>query len=349
MALHHRVMRALHLSDTLSFLSDFPSPEPQPGEALVTVRQAGICNTDLELVRGYMGFSGILGHEFVGTLTSLPARAVDPSGRTLEVGCRVVAEINCSPPGGPSDPALRAHDPLRTTLGIFRRSGAFADHLTVPIENLHRVPDSVSDDEAIFTEPLAAALQILEQCRLTPTDKAAVLGDGKLGLLCAQVLASGSAAQVVAIGKHPGKLALLSTLGISTRLLAEIGPQDARRFDLVVECTGSPHGLTHALSLLRPRGTLVLKSTYAPPSPGRDPHESLAIQTAFSSALTQVVIDEITVQGSRCGPFAPALRFLAERRVCVQPLIAARYPLVQGIEAFRHASTRGTLKVVLVP
>ncbi len=342
-------MRALHLSDTLSFRDDLPSPQALPGEALIAVRQAGICNTDLELVRGYMGFCGVLGHEFVGTLASLPDCAVDASGHPLEVGCRVVAEINCSPPGGPSDPALRAHDPLRSTLGIFRRNGAFADYLTVPAQNLHRVPDSVSDDEAIFTEPLAAALQILTQCRLSPTDRVAVLGDGKLGLLCAQVLSSGSAAQIVAIGKHRSKLLLLSDLGIQTALVADLGPKDARRFDVVVECTGSPHGLASALSLLRPRGTLVVKSTYAPPSPSADPQDQLALQTAFSSALTQVVIDEITVQGSRCGPFAPALRFLADRRVRVEPLIAARYPLAQGIEAFHTARTRGTLKVVLVP
>jgi threonine dehydrogenase-like Zn-dependent dehydrogenase len=217
----------------------------------------------------------------------------------------------------------------------------------VPAQNLHRVPDAVSDDEAIFTEPLAAALQILTQCRLSPTDRVAVLGDGKLGLLCAQVLSSGSAAQVIAIGKHQSKLAILSSVGIETALVADVGP--VRSFDLVVECTGSPTGLAQALSLLRPRGTLVLKSTYAPPSLSVEPHELLAQQAALTSALTQVVIDEIAVQGSRCGPFAPALRFLAERRVSVQPLIAARYPLAQGIAAFHKASTRGTLKVVLTP
>lgn len=340
-------MRALTLSDTLSLQVDLPTPTPQPGEVLIALRQAGICNTDLELVRGYMGFAGTLGHEFVGTLASVPDCAVDASGRPLEVGCRVVAEINCSPPGGPSDPALRAHDPQRTTLGIFRRNGAFADYLTVPAQNLHCVPDAVSDDEAIFTEPLAAALQILTQCRLSPTDRVAVLGDGKLGLLCAQVLSSGSAAQVFAIGKHPSKLAILSNLGIQTALVTDV--ESTRSFDLVVECTGSPRGLLTSLSLLRPRGTLVLKSTYAPPLPSTDPHEQRALQAALTAALTQVVIDEIAVQGSRCGPFAPALRLLADRRVSVQPLIAARYSLAQGIEAFHKASTRGTLKVVLHP
>ncbi len=345
-------MRALLLSDQLSFSDGVSTPAPSIGEALVQVSQAGICNTDLELVRGYMGFAGIPGHEFVGRLVEVPPGLCDESGQPLTVGCRVVAEINCSPPGGPNWPALRAHDPKRTTLGIFRRNGAFAEYLTVPAQNLHRVPDAVSDDQAIFVEPLAAALQILEQVKLAPTSRVAVLGDGKLGLLCSQVLAQGSAAVVWAIGKHPGKLALLhghGGRGVTTCVLGEVATRAPALFDLVVDCTGSPAGLEQALSLLRPRGTLVLKSTYAPPSLGEDPARLRLAQTQLQQALTKVVIDEICVMGSRCGPFGAALRLLAEGRVSVEPMIHSRFRLEDGIAAFRAAAEPGVLKVVLTP
>ena len=345
-------MRALLLSDQLSFSDGVSTPTPSIGEALVQVSQAGICNTDLELVRGYMGFAGIPGHEFVGRLVEVPPGLCDESGQPLTVGCRVVAEINCSPPGGPQLPALRAHDPKRTTLGIFRRNGAFAEYLTVPSQNLHRVPDSVSDDQAIFVEPLAAALQILEQVKLAPTDRVAVLGDGKLGLLCSQVLAQGSAAVVWAIGKHPSKLALLDGhggRGVTTCLLGDVEARVPELFDTVVDCTGSPAGLERAISLLRPRGTLVLKSTYAPPSLGEDPARLRQAQTQLQQALTKVVIDEISVMGSRCGPFGAALRMLSEGRVRVEPLIHSRYRLADGVAAFRAAAEPGVLKVVLTP
>ncbi|HNK43622.1 MAG TPA: alcohol dehydrogenase catalytic domain-containing protein [Pseudomonadota bacterium] len=342
-------MRALVLSQTLSYCDSVPDPIPTEGEALVAVRQAGICNTDVELLRGYMGFSGIPGHEFVGTLLEVPPGHVDEAGRPLETGCRVVAEINCSPPPSPPTAALRAHDPCRTTLGIFRRNGAFAQYLTVPVQNLHRVPDEVSDDQAIFVEPLAAALQIPNQVHMAPTDHVAVLGDGKLGLLCAQVLAHASAAKVTAIGKHPHKLALLSGHPLATRLLSQLGDDAAARFDVVVDCTGSPSGLSQAIKILRPRGTLVLKSTYAPPSVVKDNANGQDGAAQFAAALTQIVIDEISVVGSRCGPFAAALRLLAQKRIIVDPMISARYALSDGLAAFADAMTKSQLKVVLTP
>lgn len=342
-------MRALLLGQSLTFSAAMPDPIPAEGEALVAVRQAGICNTDVELVRGYMGFSGIPGHEFVGTLLSVPAGVRDAAGNLLDPGCRVVAEINCSAPGSPRSFAERAHDPSRTTLGIFRRHGAFAEYLTVPAENLHKVPDNVSDDQAIFVEPLAAALQIPTQVKISPTDKVAVLGDGKLGLLCAQVLAQTTAAEVLAIGKHEQKLAILTGCGLRTWLWTTNREPPPNRFDRVVDCTGSPSGLSQALQLLRPRGTLVLKSTYAPPSSTSDPARSKDIHSQLARALTQIVIDEISVVGSRCGPFAAALRLLSQKRISVEPMIHARYALRDGIEAFARATEPGVLKVVLQP
>ena len=342
-------MRALLLSEKLAYSAAVPDPTPLAGEALVEVRQAGICNTDVELVRGYMGFSGIPGHEFVGTLRHVPAGVRDEAGNPLEEGCRVVAEINCSAPGSLLSFADRAHDPCRTTLGIFRRHGAFAEYLTVPAENLHRVPDEVSDDQAIFVEPLAAALQVPTQVKIAPTDQVAVLGDGKLGLLCAQVLAKTTAAQVLAIGKHEQKLAILDRCGVRTQRLTANPETPPARFDVVVECTGSPAGLAQAIALLRPRGTLVLKSTYAPPSSTSDPSLSKQIHLQLARALTQIVIEEIHVVGSRCGPFSAALRLLAEKRISVEPMIHARYALADGVAAFARATEPGVLKVVLTP
>jgi threonine dehydrogenase-like Zn-dependent dehydrogenase len=309
-------MRALVLKDQLSFDPDYPAPAPAPGEAIVRVTRAGICNTDLELVKGYMGFRGIPGHEFVGVLE--------------ETGERVVAEINCVGPGSPSrDWRERSQDPGRDTLGIDRRDGAFAEWVRVPLANLHRVPGAVSDDEAAFVEPLAAACQILEQVPIRPTDRARVLGDGKLGLLCAQVLAT-TGCDLLALGKHPDKLAILERRGIRTALAADwSGARDA---DVVVEATGSPAGFDLARRMLRPRGTLVLKSTFAGLTP---------------ADLTGVVVDEIAVIGSRCGPFDAALRLLERKQVDVLPLICARYPLEQGLQAFARARAPGALKVLM--
>jgi threonine dehydrogenase-like Zn-dependent dehydrogenase len=318
-------MRALVLTDHLAYDAAYPAPVPAPGEAILRVTCAGICNTDLELVKGYMGFRGVLGHEFIGIVEQI---ADNTAG--FKPGDRVVAEINCVALDSPScDYFSRAQDPARTTLGIDRRDGVFADHTRVPVANLHHVPANVSDDEAVFVEPLAAACQILEQVHLKPTDHVAVLGDGKLGLLCAQVLAT-TGCNLLALGKHINKLDILAQRGIRT--LLSTAWEGQRNFDVVVECTGAAAGFDQARRMLRPRGTLVLKSTF----------EGLT-----EANLTAIVVDEITVMGSRCGPFAAALRLLAEKRVDVLPLIHARYPLEQGLNAFVYANERGVLKVLL--
>lgn len=313
-------MRALRLAaDGLHYCADAPPPQPLPGEDVVRVRRAGICETDLQLVRGYMGFLGVLGHEFVG---------VAETGRLA--GERVVAEINCSCQRCPTcRQGLPNHCPHRTVLGILGHDGAFADEIAVPAANLHRVPDAVADDEAVFTEPLAAAFQIPAQLPLTPAQRVYVLGDGRLGQLCAQVIAL-HGCRLTVVGKHAEKLRLLAARGVETALLGDL--DDVRTADVVVDCTGSPTGVEHALRLLQPRGTLVLKTTVA----GRPP-----------LSLAPIVIDEIHVVGSRCGPFAPALAALADRRVDVRPLIQARYPLEEGLAAFAHVAAQPVLKVLL--
>ncbi|MCS7088255.1 MAG: alcohol dehydrogenase catalytic domain-containing protein [Thermoflexales bacterium] len=322
-------MRALVVAETLVYREDYPKPEPLPGEALIRVTRAGICNTDIEILKGYFGFRGVLGHEFVGVVEALnPAPNCPPPH--VAIGDRVVGEINCVACDSPSRTyAERAQDPARTTLGIDRRDGVFAEYAVLPIVNLHRVPEAVSDDEAVFVEPLAAACQILEQVHFRPTDRVAVLGDGKLGLLCAQVIAAASACELTVIGRHENKLALARDRGIATM---HVDQAPLRHYDAVVECTGSPAGFEHARRLLRPRGTLILKSTY---------HSLPQVN------LTMVVVDELTIVGSRCGPFAAALRLLAQRRVAVLPMIHARYPLEAGLQAIEDAQRPGVLKVLL--
>jgi threonine dehydrogenase-like Zn-dependent dehydrogenase len=322
-------MRAIVLSqnNTLSSRHDYPTPSPRDGEVLVRVLRAGVCETDLQLVRGYMGFTGVLGHEFVGVAESGPLK-----------GRRVVGEINCSCWTCPTCHAGRpSHCPNRMVLGILNHDGAFADYIAVPQRNLHAVPDSLSDDVAVFTEPVAAAFQIPAQIPVATTDRVVVLGDGRLGNLCAQVLARLSS-HVTVVGKHAEKLAFLTgppegghdVRGITTRLLADVEPDHAA--DIVVDCTGSPTGLSTALSVVRPRGTIVLKTTVA------------GEQTM---AWAPVVIDEVTIVGSRCGPFDRALAALEAGEVSVQPLISARYSLSDGVGAIEHARTRPALKVLI--
>ncbi|MBS1251931.1 MAG: 2-deoxy-scyllo-inosamine dehydrogenase [Anaerolineales bacterium] len=320
-------MLALVLDDELRLVDDYPAPTPAHGQALIRVIKAGICNTDLELVRGYHGFQGVLGHEFVGLVEQHP----DPDW----VGRRVVGEINLT--CGECDTCLagrHTHCPHRTVLGIAGHDGAFGEYLVLPTENLHPVPPDLPDDAAVFTEPLAAAFEILQQAHIHPTDRVVLLGDGKLGLLCAQVLAL-TRCNLTIIGRHAAKLQLAEQWGIATRLVPaeEDLPADlVREVDVVVECTGSPAGFDQALRLVRPRGTLVLKSTYH----GRT-----------HADMTAVVVDEITLVGSRCGPFAPALRLLNSGKVDVLSLIHARYPLTDALEALEHAARGGTLKVLL--
>ena len=296
-----------------------PAPAPEAEEILVRVTRAGVCETDLQLIKGYMGFRGVLGHEFVGIAESGPL-----------AGQRVVGEINCA--CWQCDTCQRGfptHCPNRTVIGILNHDGAFADFIAVPQRNLHRVPDAIPDDIAVFTEPVAAALQIPAQIEILGTERIVVLGDGRLGNLCAQVLAS-MADDVLVIGKHREKLALLEAMGLKTALLSDDIPQ--RSFDIVVECTGSESGLPTALKLVRPRGTIVLKTTVA------------GTQTL---AWAPFVIDEVTLVGSRCGPFDRALNALEHGLVDVEPLITDRFSLSNGLMALQRAQQKGVLKVLL--
>ncbi len=317
-------MRAAVCDNGLRFDPAYPDPVPPPGEALIRVRLAGICNTDLELLRGYMAYRGVLGHEFVGEVVQGP----DPAW----LGRRVVGDINAACYTCDTCRAGRhTHCPNRTTLGIYRRDGALADYLLLPQANLHAVPDSVPDEAAVFVEPLAAACEILEQVHLRPTDRVVVLGDGKLGLLVAAVLRL-TGCDLTLVGRHREKLALAAAWGVPGRLSDE--PLPAHEADVVVECTGSPDGFALARRLLRPRGTLVLKSTY---------HGALSVD------MSALVVDEITLVGSRCGPFAPAIRLLAAGLVDPRPLIAATYRLADIEAAFAHAGSKGVLKVLVAP
>ena len=315
------LLKALWLEDRRrTRRDDGPVPEPPDGEALVRVLRAGICNTDLELVRGYYPYAGIPGHEFVGVVENGPSALV---------GRRVVGEINavCGECGACLN-GRPTHCERRTVLGIVNRHGAFAEFLILPAANLHPVPDEVSTDAATFTEPLAAALEVQEQVTIRSKDRVVVVGDGKLGQLIAQTL-SLTGCELLAVGRHTAKLELLSARGIPT------GPAEAVRpgaYDVAVECTGNPEGFALARRALRPRGTLVMKSTYS---------------GALTFDASAAVVDEITLVGSRCGPFAPALRLLADGRVNVEPLIHARYPLGEGLAAFAHAERSGVLKVLL--
>src|SRR5512139_448273 len=313
-------MRAVFWDGALARVVEQAPPAVPAGLALVRVRLAGICNTDLELTKGYMNFRGILGHEFVGTVED---------GAPEWHQQRVVGEINfgcgaCTFCRG----GLQRHCPSRRVMGILGADGAFADFVAVPIANLHRVPDSVPDDEAVFTEPLAAAFEILEQVHVAPGVEAVVLGDGKLGLLVAQVLQL-AGARVLVVGHHAEKLAILRARGIETATSASWAGAPA---DLVVEATGSPGGFQAALQATRPRGTLVLKSTCAA-------HAQLN--------LAPLVINEITVVGSRCGRFPAALRALQAGGIDVRPLISACLPLSQGVAALQLAASAGVLKVLL--
>ena len=312
-------MRAIVLDDGVRFRPSHPDPTPGEEEVLVSVSCAGVCETDLQLIKGYMGFRGVLGHEFVGVAMSGPY-----------AGRRVVGEINCS--CGHCDTCrsgFPTHCSNRTVLGILNHDGAFADAIAVPQRNLHVVPDTVPDDIAVFTEPVAAAFQIPAQIAIGGDDRVIVLGDGRLGNLCAQVLAR-LARRVLVIGKHREKLALLESMGIETTLLSGTLPE--RAADVVVDCTGSGSGLPTALRLVRPRGTIVLKTTVA------------GTQTM---AWAPFVIDEVTLVGSRCGPFDRALAALERGEVDVRPLISDRVGLSEGTRALERAQEKGVLKVLI--
>jgi threonine dehydrogenase-like Zn-dependent dehydrogenase len=314
-------VRALTFDGTV-VLRDVPPPTLAPGDALVAVRLAGICGTDLEITRGYKGYRGTLGHEFVGEVLHCPS-APQWEGR------RVVGEINLS--CGTCErctTGLRNHCATRRVLGILDHPGCFAEQLVLPATNLHAVPDAITDEHAVFTEPLAAAFRIFEQVPLTTAVHVAVIGDGKLGLLVVMALRA-RGIPVTAIGRHPRKLALVAGPGVRTTTTDTLPPE---RFDVIVEATGSRDALALALALVRPRGTVVLKSTV---------HGTVELPTA------PLVVDEIHLVGSRCGPFDVALAAMADGTVDPRPLIDARYPLAQGEEALAHARRPGTLKVLL--
>jgi len=321
-------MRALDFDGHRLELKELPDPKPAPGEALIRVELAGICRTDFEIVKGYMAFRGVPGHEFVGWV----AAGDDPEW----MGKRVVGEINlaCGRCAF-CEAGLPRHCPARKTLGIAGKNGAFAEFLTLPIANLHEVPEEVPDEAAVFVEPIAACYEIIEQMVMMGNERLLVLGDGKLGILAARVLAGSGAAEVVLAGRHPEKLALAASDKIKTTMIDELmktAGDPFARFSVVVEATGRPEGFAAALALTRPRGTIVVKTTVATPT---------------SVDLARIVVDEITVIGSRCGPFEPAIEALHSGEVKVDDLVAARLPLAQGVEAIALASAPGALKVLL--
>ena len=316
-------------------LVEKPLPRLRPGWALIRVRLAGICNTDIEILRGYHNFHGTLGHEFVGDVVRV-ASANDKKW----VGRRVVGEINlaCAGLGFPQGKLcsycrrrIPTHCERRRVLGILGHDGAFAEFLALPVVNLHRVPDNIPDEAAVFTEPLAAACEILEQVKVRAHREACVLGDGKLAQLIARVLRA-AGLRVVMIGKHANKLRLARREGIETAQPGNRMSRPENAFTLVVEATGSPSGLAMAQQITAPRGALVLKSTF---------HGAAPVET------WPVVVKEITVIGSRCGPFRPALALLRSGRIDPRPLISRVFRLNNAVEAIRYAQKAGVMKVLL--
>lgn len=318
-------MEALFLENNSISLKELESPKSN-GEALLKVEVAGICDTDLQLQSGYMGFRGIPGHEFVATVLESP--------RPELIGQRVVGEINAACGHCPSClKGLERHCPTRSVLGILSRPGAHAQFTRLPPENLHLIPENVSNEDAVFTEPLAAACEILEQIHIQPEHKVAVIGDGKLGLLISQVLAL-TGCHLHVIGHHQSKLAILEKRGIETETVptgqdSTLPPAWA---DVVVECTGHPSGFAAARRLLKARGSFVLKTT---------------VKDQFQLDLADLVVNEIKLIGSRCGPFGAALRLLQRGLIDVSPLISESHPLKDGVKAYSRASQKGVLKVLL--
>lgn len=310
-------MRALVFDQTLQW-AERPLPRRE-GECLIRVKKVGICNTDLEITAGYMGFRGILGHEFVGIVEEGPPEWLDQ---------RVVGEINVGCGDCPAcAQKLARHCPHRTVLGILGRDGAMAEYLSLPPQNLLTVPETVRDEEAVFVEPLAAALEILEQLHVRPLDRVCLIGDGKLAVLIARVLAQ-VGVDLVAVGHHPEKLAKMP----ARERVLESEFRLAREFDFVIEASGHPSGWQLALGAVRPRGTIVLKSTYA---------------GSFDFNPAPLVIDEIAVVGSRCGSLAPALRQLAAGRIRVADLISATYSFDEALAAFEAARQSKQLKILI--
>jgi 2-desacetyl-2-hydroxyethyl bacteriochlorophyllide A dehydrogenase len=310
-------MRAIVIENGVSLRRDYPEPAKLAGEAIVRVRMAGICGTDLELAKGYMGYRGIPGHEFVGEVIE----AEDPALR----GRRVVGEINaaCGKCRACAE-GLGRHCPNRTVLGILGRDGAFAEYLRLPDCNLIALPDSIPDECAVFIEPLAAAYEIFEQVSIPRNQRVLVLGDGRLGALVAMAFKA-EGYEVTVGGHHPEKS---QRVGLASRPEADLND----RYDVVIDCTGSNRGFTRALELVRPRGTLILKSTAA---------------ASAELNLAPVVINEITVLGSRCGKFAPAIDAMASGKIDPRPLISGTFPLDDGLRAVEEARKSSNLKILL--
>ena len=326
-------MRAVVFDNGLKLDKNYPKPVPKEGEALIRVVLAGICNTDYEITKGYMGYKGILGHEFVGIVEGVNEGVNDVYSQNHPlVGKRVVAEISW----GCDEPDCEwcakknyRHCPNRHTIGIWKKDGCFADYITLPTNILFEVPENVTNEQAVFVEPLAAACEIIEQLHIEPMKKIAVLGDGKLGLTTALALNAFNL-DVLLVGKHQNKLDIASAQGVKTRLLSDFTPEKV--YDVVVEATGTASGFETSMSLAKPRGVLVLKSTVA---------------TGKELNLAPIVIDEITVLGSRCGQFPPALRLLKNNRIDFMPLISGVYSIDNAIAAFEANKKKDTLKILL--
>ncbi len=314
-------MRAVVFDQTLRFDADYPDPQPGNGECLVRVHLAGVCATDLHITRGYMSFTGVLGHELVGTVVSGPPKWCDK---------RVVCEINCvCRECDMCQAGLANHCRTRSVIGIEGRDGCFADLVAVPEHNLHLVPDVIADEEAVFIEPLAAAYQVLAQCPIDSRMSASVVGPGRLGLLVTQVLAT-TGCRLTVVGRNPKKLSLCEKKGVQAIHVDDlVGRRDR---DVVVECTGAPEGLDVAMQLVRPRGTIVLKSTCA---------------GSGSLDLAPLVIHEVKLVGSRCGPFPEAINALARQAVEVRSLISRTFPIEQAVEAFDAARQPENVKILL--
>ena len=315
-------MKAVVFDEGLKLDFDYPMPEPKKGEALIKVNTIGICNTDYEITKGYMGYKGILGHEFSGV--------VEKSENKALIGKRVVGEINCG--CGECEwcaQGLERHCFNRSTLGIWQREGCFAEYVCLPEKNLLEIPDNVTDEEAVFVEPLAAALEILEQIHIPPYKKVVVLGDGKLGLIIALAL-NASGLDITLVGKHEEKLDIAKQQGVKTKLLNDLKIE--KSYDFVVEATGSISGFETSVALTKPRGTLVLKST-------------IAASKEFN--LAPIVVDEITIVGSRCGQFAPALKMLESKRIDVKPLISDVFDIDDSIKAFDRNKEKSSVKVLV--
>jgi threonine dehydrogenase-like Zn-dependent dehydrogenase len=313
-------MKALFFDKNVT-LKEIPKPKPKEGEALIRVLRAGICQTDLEIVKGYMDFKGVLGHEFVGVVETSASSSLQEK--------KVVGEINigCGYCNWCSKGLIR-HCANRRVLGIFKKNGVFAEYATLPERNLHLLPDTISIDEAVFVEPLAAALEIEEQVHIKHEDSVLIIGDGRLGQLIAQLMHLKGCTLLV-IGKNKTKLNILNNFGIDTKLSSE---KIVQKFDVIIECSGSNEGLEMALNLANPRGKIVLKSTIA---------------QKYNLNLSKLVVQEIQLIGSRCGPFKPAMRLLSRGFIKIQPLISACFPLEQGLKALNFANQKNVIKVIL--